>query len=56
MKGIRVTITDLATGDSQSADIMDDYVLITAGTARQTAVQVYPKSGTHVLTVKGVKR
>ena len=56
MKGIRVTVTDLETGESDSAEIMDDYVLITAGSAKRTALQVYPKSGTHVITVKGVRR
>jgi hypothetical protein len=58
--GIRVTATDLASPEeSDTLEIMDNYVLITAGTCRQTYVQVHhAKDGTqtHVITVKGVRR
>lgn len=52
-QGIRVTATDLETGETSTAEIMDDYVIITAGTCHVAHVQEYPKSGTSILTVKG---
>jgi len=56
--GIRVTATDLEhPEDTSSIEIMDNYVLITAGRCEQTYVQVSTaKDGTqtHVITVKGV--
>lgn len=52
---IRVTVTDLDTGDSEEAVISDDYVITCAGTAYVGHVQAYA-SGTHVITVKGRKR
>jgi hypothetical protein len=51
---IRVTVTDLGTGDSESAVITDDYVLTCAGSCYVHHVQAYA-SGTHVITVKGVR-
>lgn len=56
MSGIRVTVTDLDTGDSESTEIENDYVLICDGTAHLCHTQVTTKGGTHVLTVKGVQR
>lgn len=53
-KGIKVTVEDLETGETESAVIWDDYLLITAGSCHRTSVQSYPKSGTHVVTVKGI--
>jgi len=53
--GIRVTVEDLATGESESAVILNDYVLITAGTCHLSSYQMH-KSGTHTLYVKGVQR
>ncbi len=50
---IRVTVEDLLTGDTESQEISDDYVIVAAGTCRVAGVQAYPKSGTHVITVKG---
>jgi len=50
---IRVTITDLAAGDTESVEIADTYLLICAGQCYQDSVQVYPTKGTHVITVKG---
>jgi len=52
---IKVTVTDLENGDSESAVITDDYVLTCAGSVYLAHVQAYA-NGTHVLTVKGVKR
>jgi hypothetical protein len=54
--GIRVTATDMETGESQSVEIMDDYVIIAAGSCQVANIQAYPATGTHQLTVKGVKR
>jgi hypothetical protein len=48
----RVTCTDLVTGESESQDIRDDYVLVTDGRCYLAHVQTYPKSGTTVLTLK----
>lgn len=53
MKGIRVTVEDLETGETSSAEIMDDYVLVCAGTCHVGGMQDYPTSGTRVITVKG---
>ncbi len=52
---IKVTAEDLGTGDSESGIITDDYVLTCAGSCYMTHVQAYA-NGTHVITVKGVKR
>ena len=53
---IEVTARDLGTGDSQTAVISDDYVLICAGSCYQAGVEADLETGTHVITVKGVKR
>ena len=52
-RGIRVTVEDLETGDTDSAVIWNNYVLITAGSCEQTYRQI-SANGTHVLTIKGV--
>jgi hypothetical protein len=49
---IRVTVTDLATGESESVEIEDDYVLTVAGSAYLAHTNAFA-NGTHVLTVKG---
>lgn len=48
---IRVTVVDLATGDTETRDLTDDYVLICAGTAEMTYVTEHA-NGTHQITVK----
>lgn len=56
---IRVTATDVATGDSGVHEIWDDYCLVTAGSCEATNVTVHHKADgtqTHVITVKGVRR
>ena len=53
---IEVTARDLGIGDSQTVTITDDYVLICAGSCYQADVQADLVTGTHVITVKGVKR
>lgn len=54
--GTRVTAVDIEHPDAnESTVIVNDYVLITDGSAQMTRVQRY-SNGTHVITVKGVKR
>lgn len=53
-EGVRVTVTDLATGETETHELWNDYVLVAAGSCELTNTQLYPTSGTHVLTVKGV--
>jgi len=53
-KQIRVTITDLETGEEDVVEVGDDYLLICAGSCYLHHVQAY-KNGTHVLTIKGRK-
>ena len=53
--GIRVTATDLETGESQSAVIDNNYALICAGNRYQSGIQ-YHANGTVTLTVKVRKR
>lgn len=55
-KGIEITVRDLETGEVETKVIENDYALVTAGTCHLAHTQLYPKSGTHVLTLKGVKR
>lgn len=50
---IRVTVEDLATGETESQEIRDDYIIVCAGTCHVDGIQTYPTKGTHVLTVKG---
>ena len=50
--GTKVTCTDLATGESESAVIKDDYIVVTDGSRYVSGVQIYPKAGTVVVTIK----
>ena len=50
---IRVTVEDLKTGEIQTCEVWDDYVILTAGSCYVDGIQVYPTKGTHVLTIKG---
>lgn len=50
--GTRVVCTDLVAGESEEAVIRDDYVVITDGDRYVDGLQVYPKSGTVVVTIK----
>jgi hypothetical protein len=52
---IKVTVTDLGTGDTEEEVISDDYVITCAGDCYVDHVQMYA-NGTHVLTIKGRKR
>jgi hypothetical protein len=49
--GIKVTVTDLKTGQSRSHVIQDDYVLVCAGNRYLAHTNAFG-NGTHVLTVK----
>ena len=49
----RVTAEDLETGDTETTEITDDYVVICDGSCYIAHVQAYPAKGTHVLTIKG---
>jgi hypothetical protein len=53
-KGTKVTAESLDDGSTQSAVIKDDYNLVCDGDTFVASVQVYPKSGTHVITLKNV--
>ncbi|MFK5689576.1 hypothetical protein ACI3EY_07905 [Ornithinimicrobium sp. LYQ92] len=54
-EGTRVTCTDLATGEEESVVITDNHVVITDGRRYVSNTQVYPGSGTTVITVKTKK-
>lgn len=49
---IRVTIRDLLTGEEESVEVADTYLLITAGQCYEDGIQIYSTKGTHVITVK----
>lgn len=51
MSGTRVTCEDIETGESESAVIRDDYIIVTDGTCEITSMQVYG-NGTVQLTIK----
>lgn len=51
---IRVTVLDTESGETSTEEIEDNYILVTAGSCYRDGVQVYPKTGTHVVTVKGI--
>lgn len=53
-KPIRVTTTDLDTGESESAEVWDDYVIVCAGSAYVDSIQAHA-NGTVQLTIKGRK-
>lgn len=51
---LRVTVTDIETGDTDSAEVVEgDYLLICHAPCYQDSVQAYPTKGTHVITIKG---
>ena len=54
---IKVTVSDPATGEVLGEQVVeDDYVIVCAGTAWLCGTQVSPGTGTHQITVKGVRR
>lgn len=50
--GIRVTCTDIDTGETETRVIENDYVVICDGNRYVDAVSSYPKAGTVVVTIK----
>ncbi len=54
---IKVTVSDPTTGEVLGEQVVtDDYVLVCAGSAQLTHTAAHPKTGVHVLTIKGVCR
>lgn len=51
-EGTRVTCTDLASGEEESVVITDNHVVITDGRRYVANTQVYPGTGTTVITLK----
>ena len=55
-KGIKITVEDLETGDTESVVIWDTYFIVCAGSCYVAHQNVFPTSGTHQLTIKGSKK
>lgn len=52
----RVTVEDLTTGERKVMNFAaGDYVLIPFAPCWRDSVSVYPKSGTHIITIKGYR-
>jgi hypothetical protein len=51
-EGIKVTVEDLQTGERETNIIQDDYICVTAGDCYVSHTQIYPRTGTHQLTIK----
>lgn len=49
---IRVTVEDIETGETETREIKDDYILVCAGNYYLAHTNLYPRSGTVQLTVK----
>jgi hypothetical protein len=52
--GTEVTARDIDSGEQQTRVIKDDYNLVTDGDCVVANVMTYPKSRTHVITIKNV--
>ena len=52
MSGTEVTCRDVETGETESAVIENDYIVITDGNRYVDGIVAYPKSGTVVVTIK----
>lgn len=52
--GTEVTARDIDSGEQRAATIKDDYNLVTDGDCYVAHIATYPKSGTHVITIKNV--
>jgi len=49
----RVTVDDLETGEQRVMEFAaGDYVLIPFAPCHRSSISAYPKSGTHVITIK----
>lgn len=51
---IRVTVEDLATGETETQQISNDVLVIVEGTAQVAGIQNYPATGTQVWTITGI--
>ena len=49
-EGVRITVTDLATGESESAEICNDYLLVTDGTYYLDGVQTHANGASARMT------
>lgn len=54
MSGTRVTCTDITSGESETATITDNFIVITDGTSYLDSQQIH-SNGTTVITIKGRK-
>lgn len=54
MSGTRVTCIDIDNGDTKSAIITNDYIVVTDGNRYIASVQTHG-NGTHVVTIKTAK-
>jgi len=53
VKGFKVTVEDLESGDKSAVVVAaGDYLLSTFEPCHLAGTQVFPKAGTHVLTIK----
>ena len=52
MSGIRITVTDINTGDSETVEIENDYVVICQGDRHVAHTRFVPTTGTHIITIK----
>jgi hypothetical protein len=50
---IRVTVEDLESGDTESQEIENDYIIVCAGSCHVAQILSYPTKGTQILTIKG---
>lgn len=55
-EGTRVMCEDLATGETESVVIKNDYVVITDGSRYVSSTQLHGGAGTAVITVKTEKK
>jgi hypothetical protein len=55
-RGTEVTCRDLASGETETQVILDDFVVVTDGNCEMTHVASYPSTGTVVITIKRAKR
>jgi hypothetical protein len=51
---VRITVTDLETGEEEAVEIRDDYLLVCVGDCYVSHTNVHA-NGTHILTIKESK-
>ena len=52
MAKIRVTAVDLESGEEETQEIENDYVLTVAGSCYVSHITSFPTTGTHVITIR----